>query len=32
MTSLNRAFTRLTMRCYESWFLRFGFADNSGAW
>ena len=26
-------FTRLNMcRCYESWFLRFGLADGSGAW
>jgi hypothetical protein len=33
MTSLNRAYTRLGMRRrYESWFLRFGLADNSGAW
>ena len=33
MTSLNRAYTRLSMRRrYESWFLRFGVADNSGAW
>jgi hypothetical protein len=33
MTSLNLPFTRLSMRRrYESWFLRFGLADNSGAW
>jgi hypothetical protein len=33
MTSLNLAFTRLSMRRrYESWFLRFGLADGSGAW
>jgi hypothetical protein len=33
MKSLNRAYTRLSMkRRYESWFLRFGLADGSGAW
>jgi len=33
MTSLNLPFTRLSMRRrYESWFLRFGLADGSGAW
>ena len=33
VTSVNRVFTRLTTRRrYESWFLRFGLADNSGAW
>ena len=33
MASLNRAYTRVSMRRrYESWFLRFGLADNSGAW
>ena len=33
MDSLNRAYTRLDMRRrYESWFLRFGMADGSGAW
>jgi hypothetical protein len=33
MTSLNRAFTRLSMRRrYEAWFLRLGLADGSGAW
>ncbi len=33
MTTLNQPFTRLRMRRrYESWFLRFGVADNSGAW
>jgi hypothetical protein len=33
MTSLNLPFTRLNMRRrYESWFLRFGLAGNSGAW
>jgi hypothetical protein len=33
MTSLNSAYTRLGMRRrYESWFLRFGLADGSGAW
>jgi hypothetical protein len=33
MESLNRAYTRLDMRRrYESWFLRFGLADGSGAW
>jgi hypothetical protein len=33
MTSLNLAFTRPHMRRrYESWFLRFGVADHSGAW
>jgi len=33
MTSLNRAYTRLSMRRrYEAWFLRFGLADGSGAW
>jgi len=33
MPSLNLPFTRLTMRRrYESWFLRFGLADGSGAW
>ncbi|MFZ3264962.1 MAG: hypothetical protein WA172_13255 [Terriglobales bacterium] len=33
MTSLNRAYSRLTMqRRYEAWFLRFGLADGSGAW
>ena len=33
MTSLNRAFTRISMRRrYEAWFLRLGLADGSGAW
>ncbi len=33
MQSMNRAYTRLTMRRrYESWFLRFGLSDGSGAW
>lgn len=33
MNSLNRAYTRLDMkRRYESWFLRFGLTDGSGAW
>ncbi len=33
MDSLNRAYSRLdTKRRYESWFLRFGLADGSGAW
>lgn len=33
MNSLNRAYSRLaTKRRYESWFLRFGLADGSGAW
>jgi hypothetical protein len=33
MSSLNRAFTRLSMsRRYESWFRRFGLADSSGGW
>ncbi len=33
MKSLNRTYSRLTMRRrYESWFLRFGLADGSGAW
>ena len=33
MASLNLPFTRLHMRRrYESWFLRFGLADGSGAW
>jgi len=33
MHSLNRAYSRLaTKRRYESWFLRFGLADGSGAW
>jgi hypothetical protein len=33
MTSLNLPFTRLSMRRrYESWFLRLGLADGSGAW
>jgi hypothetical protein len=33
MTSLNLPFTRLSMRRrYESWFLRLGLADDSGAW
>ena len=33
MDSLNRAYMRLDMRRrYESWFLRFGLADGSGAW
>jgi hypothetical protein len=33
MTSLNRTFTRLSMRrrC-ESWFVRIGLGDGSGAW
>ena len=33
MTSLNHPFTRLSMRRrYESWFVRFGVGDGSGAW
>lgn len=33
MTSLNHQFTRLSMRRrYESWFVRFGLGDGSGAW
>ncbi|MGD0839803.1 MAG: hypothetical protein ABSA32_01465 [Candidatus Acidiferrales bacterium] len=33
MASLNNPYTRLGMhRRYESWFLRFGLADGSGAW
>lgn len=33
MTSLNQPFTRLNMRRrYESWFLRMGLSDGSGAW
>ena len=33
MKSLNQAYTRLGMaRRYESWFLRFGLSDGSGAW
>lgn len=33
MKSLNQAFTRLCMRRrYESWFLRIGLSDGSGAW
>lgn len=33
MDSMNRAYTRLNMRRrYESWFLRLGLADGSGAW
>ncbi len=33
MISLNLPYTRPSMRRrYESWFLRFGLADNSGAW
>jgi hypothetical protein len=33
MTSMNRAFTRLSMgRLYKSWFVRFGSDDDSGAW
>jgi hypothetical protein len=33
MRSLNQAYSRLgTKRRYESWFLRFGLADGTGAW
>ena len=33
MKSLNRVYSRLDMqRRYEAWFLRFGLADDSGAW
>lgn len=33
MNSLNRAYTRLdTKRRYESWFVRLGLLDGSGAW
>jgi len=33
MKSLNRAYTRLSMRRrYEAWFLRLGLSDGSGAW
>jgi hypothetical protein len=33
MKSLNHAYTRLNMkRRYESWFLRLGLADGTGAW
>lgn len=33
MGSLNQAYTRLSMkRRYESWFLRLGLADGTGAW